>query len=95
MKIAKTTAGLLATFALLWALGCGGGGGRKGGDEIVVAAAANLTDAFGEMGRRFTAAPGGRRGGVEHGQRASEGCAAKGAGGHAVPEWATTPHAHQ
>lgn len=60
MKKAKTTFGLLTAFALLSAallsaVGCGGGrDGRKGGEEIVVAAAANLTDAFGEVGRRFT-----------------------------------------
>lgn len=34
------------------------GDGAKGGDEIVVAAAANLTDAFDELGRRFTARTG-------------------------------------
>lgn len=43
---------------LLAADGCGGDGDRAGGDEIVVAAAANLTDAFGEIGRRFTARTG-------------------------------------
>jgi molybdate transport system substrate-binding protein len=38
---------------------CGCGAGRAGGDdEIVVAAAANLSDAFGEVGRRFTARTG-------------------------------------
>ena len=59
MKIAKTTAGLFVALALL-AAGCGGGGGggRAGGEEIVVAAAANLTDAFGEVGRRFSARTG-------------------------------------
>jgi molybdate transport system substrate-binding protein len=51
------------TCALLCALllaadRCGGGGERAGGDEIIVAAAANLTDAFGEAGRRFTARTG-------------------------------------
>jgi molybdate transport system substrate-binding protein len=58
MKKAKTTAGILTAFALLSAsllsAGCGGSGKREGGEEIVVAAAANLTDAFGEVGRRFT-----------------------------------------
>jgi molybdate transport system substrate-binding protein len=59
MKKTNSTAGLLTTCvllsaALLAAAGCGGGGGRRGGEEIVVAAAANLTDAFGEVGRRFT-----------------------------------------
>jgi molybdate transport system substrate-binding protein len=65
MKKLKTTVRVLITFALLCATllaaaGCGGGGGggAKGGEEIVVAAAANLTDAFGEVGRRFTARTG-------------------------------------
>jgi molybdate transport system substrate-binding protein len=64
MKKTKTTVRALMTCALLCALlpaagGCGGGGGgRAGGEEIVVAAAANLTDAFGEVGRRFTARTG-------------------------------------
>lgn len=46
----------LVTFALLSSMGCAkkdvGNVGDEG--EIVVAAAANLTDAFGEVGRRFT-----------------------------------------
>jgi molybdate transport system substrate-binding protein len=47
------------TFVLLSAGGCSGlGGERAGGEEIIVAAAANLTDAFGEVGRRFTARTG-------------------------------------
>ena len=47
------------TFVLLSAGGCSGRGGeRAGGEEIIVAAAANLTDAFGEVGRRFTARTG-------------------------------------
>jgi molybdate transport system substrate-binding protein len=64
MGRAKTRAGVLLTLALLCAwqsssAGCGGrGGGRAGGEEIVVAAAANLTDAFGEVGRRYTARTG-------------------------------------
>lgn len=33
--------------------GCGRGGREEGGGELVVAAAANLTEAFGELGRRF------------------------------------------
>jgi len=57
MKKANTTVALLTTFALLSAA-CGGRQGREGGEEIVVAAAANLTDAFGEVGRRFTARTG-------------------------------------
>jgi molybdate transport system substrate-binding protein len=40
------------------AAGCVDRQERSGGDEIVVAAAANLTDAFGEVGRRFTARTG-------------------------------------
>lgn len=34
--------------------GCGGAGGESGREELVVAAASNLTEAFGEVGRRFT-----------------------------------------
>ncbi len=49
----------LPLMSLLGAGGCGGGGDKRdGGDEIVVAAAANLTDAFGEVGRRFTSRTG-------------------------------------
>ena len=49
----------LLSALLLTAAGCGDGGGREGGEEeIVVAAAANLTDAFGEVGRRFSARTG-------------------------------------
>jgi molybdate transport system substrate-binding protein len=53
----------LMKFALSLALlsaaaGCGERQGREGGEEIVVAAAANLTEAFGEVGRRFTARTG-------------------------------------
>lgn len=65
MKNANTKAGILTAFALacaslLAATGCGGGreSGHEGGEEIIVAAAANLTDAFGEVGRRFTARTG-------------------------------------
>lgn len=46
---------VLAAFGLA---GCGGGAGEPGRGEIVVAAAANLTEAFGEVGRRFTARTG-------------------------------------
>lgn len=47
---------LLAHFA---ELGCARkGGDAKGENEIVIAAAANLTDAFDELGRRFTAKTG-------------------------------------
>lgn len=62
MKRAKTTAAVLTMSALLltsvFTGGCGGRAERKGGEEVVVAAAANLTDAFGEVGRRFTAKTG-------------------------------------
>jgi molybdate transport system substrate-binding protein len=58
----RTATRLFVTFALLSAsllaaAGCGAGR-RAEGEEIVVAAAANLTDAFGEVGRRFTAKTG-------------------------------------
>jgi len=43
---------------LLSAFACGDGGRVARGDEITVAAAANLTDAFGEVARRFTARTG-------------------------------------
>jgi molybdate transport system substrate-binding protein len=46
------------TLALVGLAGCGGGGEAEGGGEIVVAAAANLTEAFGELGRRFEARTG-------------------------------------
>lgn len=57
--ISSVKLALLSALLLTWA-GCGGdgGGARTGNDEIVVAAAANLTDAFGEVGRRFTAKTG-------------------------------------
>ena len=62
MKKANTTVGLLTTLTLLFAAllsaACGDKREREGGGEIVVAAAANLTDAFGEVGRRFTARTG-------------------------------------
>lgn len=49
----------LLSLALLVGSGCARKGGDAGGaDEIVVAAAANLTDAFEELGRRFTARTG-------------------------------------
>jgi molybdate transport system substrate-binding protein len=50
-----------APLLLVCALACLGGCGparEEGGEEIVVAAAANLSDAFGEVGRRFTARTG-------------------------------------
>lgn len=64
MTGAKTRLGISTVFALLLtaslaADGCGGRQrGSGGGEEVVVAAAANLTDAFGEIGRRFTARTG-------------------------------------
>src|SRR5438132_127150 len=53
----------LSAFLFSLALVAGSGCARKGEDvngpgEIVVAAAANLTDAFEELGRRFTASSG-------------------------------------
>ena len=63
MKKTNTTVRALIACALLCAFlpavgGCGGGGEHAGGEEIIVAAAANLMDAFGEVGRRFTARTG-------------------------------------
>ncbi len=63
MGKSKALVGMLMKFALLLgalsaAAGCGDRQESKGGGEIVVAAAANLTDAFGEVGRRFTARTG-------------------------------------
>jgi molybdate transport system substrate-binding protein len=64
MKKTITTVRTLMTCVLLCASllsagGCGGGRDeRASGEEIIVAAAANLTDAFGEVGRRFTARTG-------------------------------------
>lgn len=53
--LAKKLSACLISLALAAVAGCARrGDGAKGGDEIVVAAAANLTDAFGEMGQRFT-----------------------------------------
>jgi molybdate transport system substrate-binding protein len=55
----KKLSGFLLSLALLLGPGCVRKGGDAGGaDEIVVAAAANLTDAFEELGRRFTARTG-------------------------------------
>lgn len=52
-------AALAVSLSLIAGQGCAGrGGAAGGGDEIVVAAAANLTDAFDELGRRFTARTG-------------------------------------
>lgn len=57
--MAKKLSAFLVSLALVAGAGCAsGGGGAKGGGEIIVAAAANLTDAFGELGRRFTARTG-------------------------------------
>ncbi|MET0645747.1 MAG: molybdate ABC transporter substrate-binding protein [Pyrinomonadaceae bacterium] len=63
MRKTNRAVAVLMRFALLSALlltaaACGDGGERKDGEEIIVAAAANLTDAFGEVGRRFTARTG-------------------------------------
>ena len=57
--MAKKLCAFLVSLALAAGAGCASrGGGAKGGDEIIVAAAANLTDAFDELGRRFTARTG-------------------------------------
>lgn len=57
-KVSLAAACLLLALASAWPAGCGGGAGEGGGDELVVAAAANLTEAFGEVGRRFAAREG-------------------------------------
>ena len=50
---------LIVAVSLATLAGCAQRGEeRAGGDEIVVAAAANLTEAFGEVGKRFTAKTG-------------------------------------
>jgi molybdate transport system substrate-binding protein len=52
-------AALAVSLALVAGPGCARkGDGAKAEGEIIVAAAANLTDAFGELGRRFTARTG-------------------------------------
>lgn len=60
MKTTLRTLTLFAAALLLASASCGGAGDEGGEDEIVVAAASNLSDAFGEVGRRFTARAGGR-----------------------------------
>ena len=57
-KLMRACAALLSLALLTLAGACGRDGGETRADEIVVAAAANLTDAFGEMGKRFTARTG-------------------------------------
>ncbi|MDQ3803659.1 MAG: molybdate ABC transporter substrate-binding protein [Acidobacteriota bacterium] len=56
MKAKVTVAAACALFALaaVGFAGCGDPADEAGGAELVVAAAANLTEAFGEVGRRFT-----------------------------------------
>jgi molybdate transport system substrate-binding protein len=46
------------SLALLLTVGCAKKNDEKVADEITIGAAANLTDAFGEIGRRFTARTG-------------------------------------
>ena len=58
LKVYKALAALLSLVLLLSAGACGRGGREAQGDEITVAAAANLTDAFGEIAKRFTARTG-------------------------------------
>ncbi|HVF45105.1 MAG TPA: molybdate ABC transporter substrate-binding protein [Pyrinomonadaceae bacterium] len=57
LKFRKALAALL-TLTLLVSPGACGGGHEPRGDEITVAAAANLTDAFGEIAKRFEARTG-------------------------------------
>jgi molybdate transport system substrate-binding protein len=48
---------IFSAVILIFSIGCQGGASRKGdtsSSEIIVAAAANLTDAFQELGRRFS-----------------------------------------
>lgn len=54
----RTCAALLSLALLVSAGACGRGGQETKADEMNVAAASNLTDAFGEMGKRFTARTG-------------------------------------
>jgi molybdate transport system substrate-binding protein len=56
-QMVKVCAALLAMFLLTFP-GCAKKAGEAEPEEITVAAAANLTDAFGEIGRRFTARTG-------------------------------------
>lgn len=56
-KVLLAAACVLVALAAAGAAGCGGEE-EDGAGEIVVAAAANLTEAFGEAGRRFTARTG-------------------------------------
>lgn len=53
LKFVKVGVGLLALALALSAGACGRGEREAQADEITVAAAANLTDAFGEMAKRF------------------------------------------
>jgi molybdate transport system substrate-binding protein len=57
-KVRRACAALLALALALSAGACGRGESEAQGDEITVAAAANLTDAFGEMAKRFNARTG-------------------------------------
>src|SRR3954471_15783914 len=54
----KVCAALLSLALLLSAGACGRGEREAQAEEITVAAAANLTDAFGEIAKRFTARTG-------------------------------------
>lgn len=57
-KVLKACAALLTLALAFAASSCGRGEQEAQGEEITVAAAANLTDAFGEMAKRFTARTG-------------------------------------
>jgi molybdate transport system substrate-binding protein len=54
----RACAALAALVLVLSAGACGSAEREAQGDEITVAAASNLTDAFGEIGKRFTASTG-------------------------------------
>lgn len=58
LKVHKACAVLLTLALALSAGACGRGESESKGDELTVAAAANLTDAFGEIAKRFTARTG-------------------------------------
>jgi molybdate transport system substrate-binding protein len=58
LKVLKACVTLLALALLLSAGACGRGEREAQAEEITVAAAANLTDAFGEIAKRFTARTG-------------------------------------
>lgn len=54
----KACALSLVLALIVVSVSCARGGGEESSSEITIAAAANLTDAFGELGKRFTARTG-------------------------------------